>query len=105
MGQPCFNPHGSARRLVGVVGAAVFWLLAQVTAFSPALHHWLHETSQSPQHYCAAVVFQQGQIEPAPSTVALPPLEAVGSFLPAAAPPRLPGRVEGLPPGRGPPVA
>jgi hypothetical protein len=105
MGQPGFNPQGSARRLAGVVGAVVFWLLAQVAAFSPALHHWLHETSQSPQHYCAAVVFQQGQVEPTPSTVAVPPPEAVEFSLPATGPQRLPGQVEWLPPGRGPPVA
>jgi hypothetical protein len=105
MGRQWYMTLRAAGRLLGVAAAGVFWLLAQVMAFSPELHHWLHETSESPQHHCAAVVFQQGQIEPAPSAVQFLPPSAPELAPVAATTPDLLGCLVWLPPGRAPPHA
>lgn len=94
-----------ARHPAWVVVALGCWLLAQVMALSPTLHQWLHADSSSPEHQCAAVLFKEGQIEPAsPPMSPVPPSEWIylrpenGSEVHF----RL---VEWLPPGRAPPTA
>ncbi len=104
MGCSRFNQSPGCRPLwvVVVVGC---WLLAQAVAFSPTLHHWLHADSGSPEHQCAAVLFKEGQIEPAPpATPPVSPSELI--YLQSDNGPERHFRVvEWLPPGRAPPAA
>lgn len=104
MGYPQLN-QSPARHPAWVVVALGCWLLAQVAALSPTLHHWLHADSSSPEHQCAAVLFKEGQIEPAtPPAPAVPPGELI-YLRPENGPEGHFRLVEWLPPGRAPPAA
>lgn len=99
------SPQRPLRRLAWVGTIVGFWLLAQAAAFCPALHHSLHEDSGAPEHHCAAVVIQQGLIEPSPTLPQpVPPNEALVASPEVSQTVRV-GWIGWLPPGRAPPAA
>lgn len=99
------SPQSPLRHLAWVVPVVGFWLLAQAAAYWPALHHSLHEASGAPEHHCAAVVIQQGLIEPAPLLPQpVPPNEALVALPEVPQTVRV-GWVGWLPLGRAPPAA
>jgi hypothetical protein len=96
-----FGPAGRFGQAACVV---LLWLFAQAVALSPELHHWLHGPAPGPGHLCAAVLLQNGLVEPAPDAPVI---------LRPTAPPTAPVEPEvflsafpahAFPPGRAPPA-
>ncbi|MCM2273876.1 MAG: hypothetical protein NDI75_03625 [Candidatus Didemnitutus sp.] len=92
-------------RGVGLACALVVWLLG-VLAYSPDLHHEMHEDCGEEHHECVIDLFHQGADNPAdllPAPLPVPQVRAVAlprsrdQWPEATAPAR-------LPPGRGPPA-
>ena len=48
------------------------FLVLQIVSASPALHHWFHEDSDSPDHQCVIRLVSQGQFDHAPVQVTVP---------------------------------
>jgi hypothetical protein len=80
------------------------FLFLQAASALPALHHWLHSDSTTPDHQCVIRLVSQGQIEHALPQVAVPLPQIIP--VPAAAVPAALVLVEvdyRLLPGRAPP--
>lgn len=46
-----------------LLGMAVGYLLAMAMAFSPDLHHWVHQDSDQPDHHCVVTTLADGQVD------------------------------------------
>lgn len=49
----------SVGRLAVAGFALALWLASVALAASPQLHHWLHQDSQDPHHYCLSTQLNQ----------------------------------------------
>ena len=96
-----FGPTGQVGQVAAVV---LLWLFAQAVALSPELHHWLHGPAPGPGHVCAAVLLQNGLIEPAPDAPVMqcPVASLISPVDPEVFLPAFPAYA--FPPGRAPPV-